>query len=599
VATVYLDPGDVPAADARRVLDALNAATSARELDVAIEFPGEPDIGVKLGQRLLDRRDELGGYADLQQVRDVRLIGPERFTEIVVALSGRSVFELLGVAGVAGGAVGRPQPPATLDLAVHGQGPYLGQLTTVVVTATVDGRRRPGIEVLLTTGTGRLRAVTGGRVAEGAAIPVVTAQDGTVRATWSPNLEPSLPSTSRAALAVALGSLSPEADAPIDTLDGLRALVAAYRWEPNTELRHAVDALTAGQAGLAGLAGLTDEAGAVDLARAWPRQDDTITAYLLATGTAAAGGAGAVQAAGGTVQAVAVRALALRDWRAALLRVHHDVVREEARLTSHLDTEKRESSDPADLVGRVQRRLGDFLDVQRGRLGTDVARAVAVEATRSFVLERTADLSLDGRLQVTPLLAATAGTVGAASPAVARALTETRSTVIDRVDERVASELPPLRAEVGDLAERVTSKVDRASFDQAMAGTIGRAELDRALAGTIDRTSLEEALADRVDRATLEAALARTVDHATLEQLLGRFVDRKELDQVLAGTIDRATLEEALARTVDHATLEKLLERFVDRRVLDRVLADHVVQEEFHAFVEETSARLARLEGRR
>jgi hypothetical protein len=254
VATVYLDPGDVPAADARRVLDALNAATSARELDVAIEFPGEPDIGVKLGQRLLDRRDELGGYADLQQVRDVRLIGPERFTEIVVALSGRSVFELLGVAG---GSVGRPQPAATLDLAVLRQGPYLGQLTTVVVTATVDGRRRPGIEVLLTTGTGRLRAVTGGRVAEGAAIPVVTAQDGTVRATWSPNVEPSLSSTSLAALAVALGSLAPEADAPIDTLDGLRALVAAYRWEPNTELRHAVDALTAGQAGLAGLAGLT------------------------------------------------------------------------------------------------------------------------------------------------------------------------------------------------------------------------------------------------------------------------------------------------------------------------------------------------------
>jgi hypothetical protein len=602
VVTVYLDPGDVAAADARRVIDALNAATTARQLDVAIEFPGEPDIGVRLGQRLLDRRDELGGFTDLQQVRDVPLIGPERFTEIVVALSGRSVFELLGLAG-AGGAVA-PQPTAAVDLTVHQQGPYLGQLTTAVVTVTVDGRRRPGLEVLLTAGIGRLRAVTAGRVVEGAAITVVSAQDGTARATWSPHVEPPLPPEARAALTDALGVLAPAAPTPGATLDGLRSLVSAYRWEPNAELRRAVDVLTAD---------LVVDTDQVDLERAWPRQDDTITAFVLAAGSGPAGVGVDVSASGtrstplaaalplvtgGAVQAVAVRAVAPRDWRPALVRVHQDVVREQAPLASHLDTEQRESTDPVDLLGRVQRRVSDFLDVQLGRLGTDVASTIAVEASRGFVLERTADLSLDDRLQITPVVAATAGTLGTSSPAVVRALTETRSTVLHRLDERVDRELPPLLERVGTLADQITSKVDLTTFDDAVSSKVGRAELDEALADTVDRATFEEAVAKTVDRRTLDEALANTVDHATLEQILGAFVDRRTFDEAVFRTVDRAMLEEALERTVDRATLEQVMRNLVDRRSLDELLSKHVPMDQFLRFTEHTSNRLRRLEER-
>ncbi len=62
----------------------LNAATSAEQLERDIEFPREPDIGVRLGQRLLDARAALGGsFTDIVAGRAVRLIGPERFTEIL------------------------------------------------------------------------------------------------------------------------------------------------------------------------------------------------------------------------------------------------------------------------------------------------------------------------------------------------------------------------------------------------------------------------------------------------------------------------------------------------------------------------------------
>ena len=48
---VYLQPSDLSAVQAAQVLAFLNAATSAAQLDRDIEFPGEPDIGLRLGQR--------------------------------------------------------------------------------------------------------------------------------------------------------------------------------------------------------------------------------------------------------------------------------------------------------------------------------------------------------------------------------------------------------------------------------------------------------------------------------------------------------------------------------------------------------------------
>jgi hypothetical protein len=67
----------------------LNAAQTASEIADRVEFPGEPDVGIRVAQRILDRRDQLGSFANLRQVADVRQVGPERFTEIVVALVGR------------------------------------------------------------------------------------------------------------------------------------------------------------------------------------------------------------------------------------------------------------------------------------------------------------------------------------------------------------------------------------------------------------------------------------------------------------------------------------------------------------------------------
>jgi len=68
VAETYLTPEDVGPLAARRVLDFLNRAQDAQEIADRIDIPGEPDIGVTVGQHLIDARDALGGFTDLHQV---------------------------------------------------------------------------------------------------------------------------------------------------------------------------------------------------------------------------------------------------------------------------------------------------------------------------------------------------------------------------------------------------------------------------------------------------------------------------------------------------------------------------------------------------
>ncbi len=84
----YIKPEDVNLQDAQRVLNFLNSARSAEEIAEAVEIPGDRDVGIKIGKRILDRRKELGKFINLQQIDDIPQIGPDRFTEIVTTLRG-------------------------------------------------------------------------------------------------------------------------------------------------------------------------------------------------------------------------------------------------------------------------------------------------------------------------------------------------------------------------------------------------------------------------------------------------------------------------------------------------------------------------------
>ena len=92
----YLTPEEISANHARQVLDFLNQAQDARTIAEAVEFPRELDVGMRVAQRILTRRAELNGFRTLDELYAVPYVGPERFTEIVVSLSGARPPRVVG-----------------------------------------------------------------------------------------------------------------------------------------------------------------------------------------------------------------------------------------------------------------------------------------------------------------------------------------------------------------------------------------------------------------------------------------------------------------------------------------------------------------------
>ncbi|HII01045.1 TPA: helix-hairpin-helix domain-containing protein, partial [Methanosarcinaceae archaeon] len=62
---------DVDPADEKKVLEFLNTVEAADEIAKTVEFPDEPDIGIKVSEKILAKRDKIGSYKNLKEVMDV------------------------------------------------------------------------------------------------------------------------------------------------------------------------------------------------------------------------------------------------------------------------------------------------------------------------------------------------------------------------------------------------------------------------------------------------------------------------------------------------------------------------------------------------
>ena len=240
---VYLQPSDLSAVQAERVLAFLNAATSAEQLARDIEFPREPDIGVRLGQRLLDARAALGGsFSDILQVRAVRLIGPERFTEICVAALGLDPTRWVELF-YGGEALATPtESGLVLSLALHPQDAWLGEPRTLRLQVDDHGGTpRAGVAVTVQASLGRLVYLYGFHRIEGQAVTVLTGSDGSAELELlTPPTEP-LTENQQAALETALAALDPRAAHPLALEAGLKAMAEAYLRDRSYSLRTAID----------------------------------------------------------------------------------------------------------------------------------------------------------------------------------------------------------------------------------------------------------------------------------------------------------------------------------------------------------------------
>lgn len=260
MATVYLEPQDLTPAQAARVLTLLNTASSAQALAAAIEIPGELDIGTRLAQRLLDARAALGGrFTELRQVRAVRLIGPERFTEICAAALGldpRRWITQLGtftdrqaelearlarLAALADGTQAQREG-ARLDLTAQPQPLWLGQALDIrLVCIDAAGQPLPGRRVTVTTSTGTLEVAFGYAVTRAAGVTVRTGADGSANLTLRLTPPDGLTAEQQALLEGALDTLDPQAESAADLGPALAALAQVYTRERAGTLRAALD----------------------------------------------------------------------------------------------------------------------------------------------------------------------------------------------------------------------------------------------------------------------------------------------------------------------------------------------------------------------
>lgn len=374
---VYLQPSDLSALQAQTVLDFLNRATSAEQLARDIEFPKEPDIGLRLGQRLLDARAALGGsFTDLRQVRAVRLIGPERFTEICIAALGfrpeRWVELFYG-----GAPLGlQAETGLTVSIELRPQPAWLGQPVALTVhVRDHGGSARAGVAVTVQAGLGRLVWMFGFSRFEGQAITVITGADGAAELELvTPPAEP-LSEIQQAALEVALGGLDAAAPDPLKLEAAFRRLATDYVLERNYNLRRAIDVYVRERRDA-----MVDSLNPGRWRLAWPVD----SALLQADALAATGGGSSV--------ARAVLTVTWKNWIGAWLEFLGDVLRESSRLAEKLAAAGGGETGGR-LVGNLLFETRRFVAERPGLTAEWVAKREIGEAVRDYV---SADL---GRLQ--------------------------------------------------------------------------------------------------------------------------------------------------------------------------------------------------------
>lgn len=443
---VYLEPSDLSADQAQRVLDFLNRASSAQQLNTDIEFPGEPDIGIRLGQRLLDARAALGGrFTQIAQVRAVRLIGPERFTEICVAALGLDVRRWVEL--FYGGAPLAPQAETGLavSLEMRPQPAWLGQpLMLTVHVRDHGGSARMGVPVAVHTGLGKLVAMYGFSRIEGEAVTVITGIDGT--ADLELVVEPSEPLSEiqQSALEHALGGLDAAAPDPQKLNDAFSIMVDAYLQERSYNLRRAVDVWVRDQR-----EAMIDSVNPTRWAFAWP-----VKSVLLQADALAADGSG-------NMLARAVATATWKNWVGAWLLALDGHLQRSGKIAEALAAASQGGDGKllGNLLGQAQR----FVAAQPGRAAEWLGRKQVQTAVRDLVSGDLTRLGAEAQVDLLTQLEVAADEVRPTSIGSYTLVTQTRKSLVKDIGNIGLIEdgkLLQMRELVSDI-ERQAALVDQ------------------------------------------------------------------------------------------------------------------------------------------
>lgn len=81
---------NISKSEIENIINALNSVKTAEELAEIIEIPGQPDVGIKIAESILKTRAQNGLFSNLMQIKEIPLIGPKRFSQIINTLKNYS-----------------------------------------------------------------------------------------------------------------------------------------------------------------------------------------------------------------------------------------------------------------------------------------------------------------------------------------------------------------------------------------------------------------------------------------------------------------------------------------------------------------------------
>jgi hypothetical protein len=376
----YLLPEDVAPADARLVLEFLNQAASAQEIADAVEFTRELDIGLRIAQRILNQRAALGSFTTLQQVYAVPMIGPERFTEIVVSLSnarpprafdstgGAVAAQIQDIRGSIEALRNVLLPTAVVRLWSLQEVAWLGQPITLLGHVT-DTQGRPLVDraVTLTANWGELVGRTGLELSKGASLQMRTDDLGMIKAQLVPRLDTPIRSIQQQSLEAQLSRLPIAALTPGQAAQSLAELAALYRADGSNQLRAAIDAYYQ----QFGTSIVDADSRGVELA-SWPIAPGTVQCYVHS----------AEMPARGTVTiGFGIHTVRVRNWIGAFLQVFARELARDTRMTTAIGSLRRDAA----FAATALRRVRAFVKLERGAVGNALLSKTAEDALNDFV----------------------------------------------------------------------------------------------------------------------------------------------------------------------------------------------------------------------
>lgn len=452
----------------------------------------------------------------------------------------------------------------SIEINAGGSEWLLGQPVTLDVTVrdSFTLQPLPDMPISAVTSWGSLKAVKDARGRQGSAVTTRTGIDGRARLILSPAAAQFVEPQAQTALEAVLNRL--DASAPTPALDsaGLAFLTRQYRWEPNVQLRSAVDAYF--QFHRNELAAIVFKQ---DALKRWQTIEATVQIAVL-TDSANAGG-------------VALQLLSFKNWIPPWLQSFRQSARQAGELEQQLAQEKKRQKEPNQLLDVVYGRVRGYVDEQYGLVGEYIGQRVAKEALRTFLTEGISDLPDQTKQKLFPAVRIASVTVEREGVNVLSALTQARVDLRQEVDAKVAaidlSEVKTLGGRVDSLQTTIDGKLDTNAFEAFRLANTAQLEAKAPLA------QFEEF--QRQTTAGLKGKVNVGTFNSFQQNVNGRF-DKMVVRDEFEGF--GAEVTAALSNKVDEATFSQIQE--TNKAQLEA----KAPLEQFEEFKEQTTAGLSR-----